>query len=127
MSNFVKSTIKINFPKIKQLSRATITALEETIEALKTEVINAQVMPFDSGNMQNNSTFTDISKSKQGSVSLITATPYARRMYYHPEYNFQTKENAHAQGNWLEPWISGKNKDFVGKAFAKLYKKEAGL
>ena len=69
MSNFVKSTIKINFPKIKQLSKATTTALEETIEALKTEVINAQVMPFDTGNMQNNSTFTDISKSKikQGS------------------------------------------------------------
>jgi hypothetical protein len=127
MSNFVKSTIKINFPKIKQLDRATITALEETIEALKTEVINAQVMPFDTGNMQNNSTFTDIRKSKQGRVSLITSTPYARRLYYHPEYNFQTKENAHAQGNWLESWISGKNKDFVGNSFAKLYKKEAGL
>ena len=107
MSNFVKSTIKINFPKIKQLDRATITALEETIEALKTEVINAQVMPFDTGNMQNNSTFTDIRKSKQGRVSLITSTPYARRLYYHPEYNFQTKENAQAQGNWLESGISG--------------------
>lgn len=127
MSNFVKSTIKINFPKIKQLDRSTVTALEETIEALKTEVINAQVMPFDTGNMQNNSTFTDISNSKKGSVSLITSTPYARRMYYHPEYNFQTKENAHAQGNWLEPWISGKNKNFVGKAFVGFYKKEAGL
>ena len=134
MSNFVKSTIKINFPKIKQLDRATITALEETIEALKTEVINAQVMPFDTGNMQNNSTFTDIRKMilkmkspQKGMIIQITSTPYARRLYYHPEYNFQTKENAHAQGNWLESWISGKNKDFVGNAFAKLYKKEAGL
>lgn len=127
MPNFVKSTIKINFPKIKQLDKATTTALEETIEALKTEVINAQVMPFDTGNMQNNSTFTDISKSRQGSVSLITATPYARRMYFHPEYHFQTKENAHAQGNWLEPWISGKNERFAAEAFKKFYKKEAGL
>ncbi len=127
MPNFVKSTIKINIPKIKKLDKAATTALEQTIEALKTEIINAQVMPFDTGNMQNNSTFTDISKSRQGSVSLITATPYARRMYYHPEYNFQTKENVHAQGNWLEPWIDGKNKEFVGKAFVNFYKKEAGL
>ena len=127
MSNFVKSTIKLNIPRISRLDKATTTALEETIEALKTEIIMAQVMPFDTGNMQNNSTFTDVSKSRQGSVSLITSTPYARRMYYHPEYNFQTKENAHAQGQWLEPWINGKNKDFVGKAFAKFYKKEAGL
>ena len=37
------------------------------------------------------------------------------------------KENPNAQGNWLEPWISGKNKDFCKKAFAQFYKKEAGL
>lgn len=123
----VSSRIKLNTAKIKQLDRATITALEETIDALKTEVIIAQVMPFDTGNMQNNSTFADYSKSKEGRVSLITSTPYARRMYFHPEYNFQTKENAHAQGNWYEPWISGKNKDFCKKAFTKFYKKEAGL
>lgn len=123
----VKSTIKINIPKINQLNRASIIALEETIEALKTEVVMAQVMPFDTGNMQNNSTYTDIKQSKKGSVHLITSTPYARRMYYHPEYHFQTKENAHAQGLWLEPWINGKNKDFVADTYIKFYKKEAGL
>lgn len=127
MPNFVKSTVKINIPKIKKLDRATTTALEKTVEALKTEVIIAQVMPFDTGNMQNNSTYTDTSKSSQGSVSLVTSTLYARRMYYHPEYNFQTKENAHAQGMWLDSWINGNNKDFAGKTFAKFYKKEAGL
>ena len=64
---------------------------------------------------------------KNGKVSLITSTPYARRMYFHPEYNFQTKENANARGNWYEPWISGKDKDFCSKAFSQFYKKEAGL
>lgn len=84
-------------------------------------------MPFDTGTMQNDSTFEDYSKSSTGQVSLITSTPYARRMYFHPEYNFQTKENAHAQGNWYESWINGKNKNFCKEAFTQFYKKEAGL
>lgn len=123
----VSSKVKLNYPKIKQLNNATVTSLEKTIDALRTEVVQAQVMPFDTGNMQNDSTFPDYSKSKQGKVSLITSTPYSRRMYFHPEYNFQTKENANARGNWYEPWINGENKDFCKNTFAKFYKKEAGL
>ncbi len=123
----VTSRVKLNTPKIKQLTRATTTALEKTMSALHTEVVKAQVMPFDTGNMQNDNTYEDYSKSSKGQVSLITSTPYARRMYYHPEYNFQTTENANAQGNWYEPWISGKNKNFCKNAFSQFYKKEAGL
>ena len=123
----VTSRVKLNTPKIKQLTRATTTALEKTMSALHTEVVKAQVMPFDTGNMQNDNTYEDYSKSSKGQVSLITSTPYARRMYYHPEYNFQTKENSNAQGNWYEPWISGKNKNFCKNAFSQFYKKEAGL
>ena len=123
----VTSRVRLNTPKIKQLDRATITSLEKTMSALHTEVVKAQVMPFDTGNMQNDSTYEDYSKSSKGQVSLITSTPYARRMYYHPEYNFQTTENANAQGNWYEPWISGKNKNFCKNAFSQFYKKEAGL
>lgn len=123
----VSSKVKLNYPKIRQLNNATVTSLEKTIDALHTEVIQAQVMPFNTGNMQNDNTFPDYSKSKQGKVSLITSTPYSRRMYFHPEYNFQTKENANARGNWYEPWISGKEKDFCKNTFSKFYKKEAGL
>ena len=123
----VTSKIKLNVPKINQLSRATTTALEKTVSALHTEVVNAQVMPFDTGNMQNDSTYEDYSNSKKGKVSLNTSTLYARRMYFHPEYNFQTTENPNAQGNWYEPWISGKNKNFCKNAFSQFYKKEAGL
>lgn len=123
----VTSKIKLNVPKINQLSRATATALEKTVSALHTEVVNAQVMPFDTGNMQNDSTYEDYSNSKKGKVSLNTSTPYARRMYFHPEYNFQKTENPNAQGNWYEPWINGKNKNFCKNAFSQFYKKEAGL
>lgn len=123
----VTSKIKLNGPKIKQLDRACITSLEMTMSALHTEVVQAQVMPFDTGNMQNNNTYEDYSNSSKGKVSLITSSPQARRLFFHPEYNFQTTENANAQGNWYEPWVSGKNKDFCEKTFSQFYKKEAGL
>lgn len=123
----VTSKIKLNVPKIKQLDRAAITSLEKTVSALHTEVVNAQVMPFRSGNMQNDNTYEDYSNSKQGKVSLITSTPYSRRMYFHPEYNFSKEENPNARGNWYEPWTTGKERDFCKKAFSQFYKKEAGL
>ena len=124
----VKSTVKMNFPRITQLTQAAVTALEMTAEALHTEVIPAQVMPFDTGNLQNESTFVDYSESNQGKVSLVSSTPYARRLYYHPEYNFQADENSNAKGNWYEDWLpGGSQSDFATKAFKQFYKKTGGV
>ena len=124
----VKSTVKMNFPRIKQLTQAAVTALEMTAEALHTEVVQAQVMPFETGNLQNESTFVDYSESKQGKVTLVSSTPYARRLYYHPEYNFQTDENPFAGGEWYEPWLpGGVSQDFARNAFKRFYKKVGGV
>lgn len=124
----VKSSVKLNMPRIRRLTGAAVSALELTAEALHTEVEQAQVFPFDTGNLQNESTFVDCSKSEQGKVSLISSTPYGRRLYYHPEYNFQTKENPNARGEWYEDWLPGGSKaDFAPKAFKKLYKKAGGI
>lgn len=120
--------MKMNFPRIKQLTQAAVTALEMTAEALHTEVVQAQVMPFETGNLQNESTFVDYSESKQGKVTLVSSTPYARRLYYHPEYNFQTDENPFAGGMWYEPWMEGGvSQDFAKNAFKRLYKKVGGV
>ena len=67
----VSSVIKLNLPKIKELTDAQIAALEQTAEALHTEVVQTQVFPRDTGNLQNESTFVDNSKSKQGKVSIV--------------------------------------------------------
>ena len=90
----VKSTIKIDQGKIRKLTRASITALEKTAEAVHTEIVQTQVMPRDTGALQNESTFVDYSNSSQGSCSIVSDTPYARRLYYHPEYEllFDEKE-----------------------------------
>ena len=124
----VKSTVKLNMPRIKQLTQAAVTALEQTGEALHTEGVQAQVFPFDTGNLQNESTFVDYSQSKDGKVTLVSNTPYARRLYYHPEYNFQTKENPNAKGMWYEDWMpGGKKAGFAPKAFKQLYKRVGGV
>lgn len=124
----VKSTIKLNMTKIRHLTQASIIALERTAEALHTEVIQAQVMPFDTGHMQEDSFFVDYSDSELGRVSLVVSTRYARRLYYHPEYNFQKSENPFAGGRWYEPWLPGwANQDFCQRVFKKFYKKAGGL
>ena len=110
----VKSSVTLNFPRIRQLTQAAITALEQTGEALHTEVVQAQVMPFDTGHLEEDATFVDYSDSADGIVRIVSSTPYARRLYYHPEYNFQTDENPFAGGEWFEPWLpGGVNQDFA--------------
>lgn len=123
----VTSTVKIYNSKIKKLTDAQIRALEMTGEALHTEVVQAKVMPRDTGHLQDDSTFVDYSNSKNGTVSIVSQTPYARRLYFHPEYNFQTKENPNAQGKWFEPWISGAEKDWCLNAYKQFYKQLGGV
>lgn len=127
MGKKVNSTVIIYPHKIKKLTDAHIKALEQTAEALHTEVVQAQVMPYDSGHMQDDATAVDYSQAKNGTVSLVTQTPYARRMYYHPEYNFRKDKNPNAQGQWFEPWITGDKKDFCKETFAKIYKQLGGV
>lgn len=156
----VSSRITINTAAINQLTDLAKIALEQTAEALHTEVVQAQVMPFDDpreeeervygkrgrfakngreykgkvvkkkiqvgGTLQNESTFVDKSQSANGKVLIVSSTPYARRLYYHPEYNFDTGENPNAGGKWFEPWISGQNKDFCPKTFKTFYKRLQG-
>ncbi len=124
----VVSTVKMNMPRIRQLTKAAVQALEQTAEAVHTEVVQAQVFPFDTGNLQNESTFVDCSESSQGKVKLISNTPYARRLYYHPEYNFQTDENPNAKAMWYEDWEEGGSKArFAPKAFKHFYKQIGGV
>ncbi len=45
----VNSIIKMDWGRIQALTDAQVTALEQTAEYLHTEVVQAQVMPFDKG------------------------------------------------------------------------------
>lgn len=122
------SIVKIDKGKIRRLTTASIKALEQTAEALHTEIVQAQVIPRDTGALQNESTFVDYSNSSQGSCSIVSNTPYARRLYYHPEYQFSKDENPNARGKWFEPWMKGGEREsFARDTFKEIYKREAGL
>lgn len=129
----VSSKVTINTAAINHLCDLAKETLVQTAQALHTEVVQAEVMPRGLGTLQGEGgTFIDNSKISQGIVSMVSSTPYARRLYFHPEYNFHRGEwfdahgekhggNAAVRGKWLEPWISGDKKDFCPKTFKKIY------
>lgn len=139
MAKNVKSTVKLNTPVLKRLTAAAQVSLAQTAEAIHTNVVQSQVMPRDTGTLQNESTFVYTQDIANGKVELISSTPYVRRLYYHPEYNFHQSPwvddkgkrhegNANAKGRWLDDYLKdGKKRNFAPDTFAKLYKKNAGL
>lgn len=121
----LRFNVKYKPAVIKGIEKEAQDSLFLTAEALHTDVVQAQVMPFDTGTMQN--TATSVQKLDKDHVQLQTVTDYAARLYYHPEYNFQTTSNKHAKGRWLDDWLTGEKKDFCQKAFEKIFKKRGGF
>ena len=120
----VNSKIKINKQKVKEIEQACLKSLEQTAEATKTELIACAYMPFDTGHMQNESTFVDNSEIQNGKASIVSSTPYARKVYFNPNgFTIHRTHNANAIDHWFEPFIHGENKDFIPDAFKKFLKK----
>lgn len=114
-----------NEKNLKKLANAQTRALIKTGHAVLTDLVQKQKMPFDTGEMQNNRTSVDSSKADKGVVVIRTTAPQARRLYYHPEYNFQQGKNANAGGRWFDDYIpGGKDEKLPGEIFAKIMRKE---
>lgn len=120
----MKIQIKLDRQAIRQIENAVRESAVETMEKLHKDLKESETMPFDSGDMQNNQTFIE---TNENGISLITGSPQARRLYYHPEYHFQQGHNDNAGAKWLEPYISGDKKDFVRTEFTKIFKEKSGL
>ena len=115
----MKVTTKVFSKELRNIDKKAINSLIQTADALKSDVIQSRTMPFDTGEMQNRSTFVDSTNKNKGEARVVTSTPYARRLYFHPEYNFKKDGNPNAGGLWFDPYVSGNKKDFVPKTFAK--------
>ena len=118
----VTSRIILDQSAIDRLDKVAIECIALTADATLTELRDRQVMPFDTGNLQNDSTFVD--DSQQGKASIVSSTPYARRLYVHPEYNYRRNNNGNAGGRWFDSFL---NDDFIVKAYAMLLKQRGGL
>lgn len=127
--------VKIEFDMraIKGLEDAVKKSAEVAMEQVLRAVVNSGTMPFHIGDMQNNQTFVavegedTINGEDVFSVSLVTGSPQARRLYYHPEYNFYQGENDNAGAEWLEPYITGDKKDLAKEAFEADFKRRTGV
>lgn len=128
----VNSTVKLNMAAIGRLSKAQIVALEQTAEALHGEVKDAQVIPMKTGNLTGEAFFCDYSKESQGKATLVHNAPYARRLYFHPEYHFNKKFHENAKGKWFEDWAdppdgNGRRSKSVREKYKEIYRRIAGL
>ncbi|MGU8570090.1 hypothetical protein ACV3R5_06050 [Clostridium perfringens] len=117
-----KVTIKLDRTKINTLINARNNALEQTTEAILSDIKTSAVVPKDSGELER-SGFVDLSRIDSGVTYIIFDTPYARRLYWHPEYNFRHDKNINAQGKWMQSYIDGDNKEFVINAYKENLKK----
>ena len=117
-----KVTIKLDRTKINTLINARNKALEETTEAILSDIKTSAVVPKgDTGELER-SGFVDLSRIDSGVTSIIFDTPYARRLYWHPEYDFRHDKNMNAQGKWMQSYVDGDNKEFVADTYFKFLK-----
>lgn len=119
-------TIKMNNVNLKKLKSAQIKALTLTGEKMLGEKIDQQEIPLQEGTLQNIATEVDMSKIDDGTLSIRHDTPYAARLYYNPQYNFDQTFNTNAKGEWWEDYISGKNKSKPQQIFSHYYKQISG-
>lgn len=118
----IKAKLELNQEAIKKIQDAAVKALPLTMEAMKTEVNNMQVVPKETGNLEESATTG--AEGNKGYISYNT--PYARRLYYHPEYNFRQDKNPNAQGRWMDSFIYGPKKDWLAKAYGEFLKRLSG-
>ena len=118
---WILGKVIINYSNIITLRKGLQDALYKTADAICTDVRDKQVMPFDKSILQE-STFPDRT-SDPNKDYVRSPMPYARRLYYHPEYNFRTDNNKYAGGKWFEPWTSkGKYANWVKRRFEAFIK-----
>ena len=116
--------------ELERLDDAARKALEMAGEAVRTDLLQEQTLPFAEDSERNRergivpgelqgSVFVDRSEARGGKVSVVANTPYARRLYFHPEYNYYRGTNPRAGGMWFEPY-KGERRKWLADAYAKL-------
>ena len=115
--------ITYNTKNINMINEVARLALLDTAEAVKTDLIQSQTMPFDTGVMQNDSTYVDDKRVIKGVARLVTDTLYARKIYFDPEINIKQVKNPNAKQRWFDDYISGEKKNLPIKYFQQMLRR----
>jgi hypothetical protein len=95
------------------LKAAQIKAAKQVAEQMLTEKLDDQEIPFDVGTLQNVQTFIPPEGVSEGQPHIIHDAVQARRLYYHPEYDFDKTNNPNAKGLWWDDWLNGEKKSVL--------------
>ena len=121
----MRVNVRLNRTAISRLQQAQKQSLEMTAEAVKSDIVTSAVVPKNTGELER-SGFVDNSRLNLGEVTLVYDTPYARRLYWHPEFRFRVDRNANAQGKWMQSYIDGNKKGFAKNVFIQFYRRLTG-
>lgn len=134
--------IKLDLAALGRISQAAQLAALETVGALRTEVMKAQVVPMNNGNLQASMNISQSVDGEEVITSLNTNEPYARFQYHGKlmvagngsswakkeekkkatgiPLEHQKTNNPNAQAEWLKPWLPGGNLEgYVPETFAE--------
>ena len=103
---------------LKHVDSQMANALAKSAYVLQDDIREEQVIPRKVGTLQGEAFYVHTDTAKRGYVTLGFNTPYARRLYFHPEYHFHREAwvdtdgktyegNPNAQGEWLRHWLKG--------------------
>lgn len=120
----VKVKVDLYPGAIRRLQEIVQQAFEMTAEEVLTDVRNSQTVPKDMGELERSS-FVD-ADVKAMVAHIVFDTPYARRLYWHPEYNFRQDKNQFAGGLWMQTYLDGEKRRFVKDTFSAFLKQLGG-
>ena len=120
MSDVTVTRIKIKLDEnaLKAVKKVRNDALVGTAKILQDVILEEGVIPRKDNHLAGEKFTVNVSEAKRGVVYLEHEGPYARRLYFHPEYNFHKspwvdkdgKEhlgNRNAMANWFSWWEEG--------------------
>lgn len=102
---------------LKHIDDELARALALSGYVLQDDIREEQVIPRMDGALSGESFTVNTDTAKKGYIRFSFDTPYARRLYFHPEYHFHHEPwtshgrnhdgNPNAQGLWMEHWFEG--------------------
>ena len=121
--------VRLDQAALDGFRRAAMDAAMMTMAAVRTDMVAAQVIPMDTGALQDSGGAID--QFEEGgevhTTLCVGDTPYARRLYFHPEYNFQKANNPNARGLWAQPWQEGGSREqFIPDTFRTCLERRLG-
>lgn len=120
----IATKVALNMEAINTLANAAVEAHKQTTQAIADDIVTSQVTPKDTGKLESTEA-VETSEAANGETSISFDTPYARRVYFHPEFNFHHDKNINAKGLWMQDYIDGDKAEFVTDEFAKDFKANA--